>query len=99
VIKISPGNFVKPSRTARSPFGFGSPHKGSIRLWQPEPEEVRTLKALIDRIIAVEKDIQRDKSRLEKAGTYLFWCRGGNSKLFWVQLVTGKTPPDSLLTN
>lgn len=37
------------------------------RLWQPEPEAVRTLKALIGRINAVEKDIQREKNRLEKA--------------------------------
>lgn len=37
------------------------------RLWQPEPEEVRTLRALIARINAVEKDIQREKNRLEKA--------------------------------
>ena len=37
------------------------------RLWQPEPEEVRTLKALIARINAVEKDIQREKNRQEKA--------------------------------
>jgi len=36
-------------------------------LWQPEPEEVRTLKALIARINAVEQDIQREKNRLEKA--------------------------------
>lgn len=36
------------------------------RLWQPEPEAVRTLKALIARINAVEKDIQREKNRLEK---------------------------------
>ena len=37
------------------------------RLWQPEPEEVRTLKAFIARIHAIEKDIQREKNRLEKA--------------------------------
>lgn len=37
------------------------------RLWQPEPEAVRTLKALIARINAVEKDIQRERNRLEKA--------------------------------
>jgi len=37
------------------------------RLWQPEPEEVRLLKAFIARINAVEQDIQREKNRLEKA--------------------------------
>ena len=36
------------------------------RLWQPEPEETRTLKALIARINAIEKDIQREKNRMEK---------------------------------
>ena len=36
-------------------------------LWQPEPEAVRLLKALIARIHAVEEDIQREKNRLEKA--------------------------------
>lgn len=39
----------------------------TTRLWQPEPEEVRTLKDLIARINAVEKDIQREKNRQEKA--------------------------------
>ena len=39
----------------------------SPRLWQPEPEEVRTLKALIARINAVEQDIQRERNRREKA--------------------------------
>lgn len=37
------------------------------RLWQPEPEEIRALKALISRLEAVEQDIQREKNRLEKA--------------------------------
>lgn len=37
------------------------------RLWQPEPEEIRLLKAFIARINAVEQDIQREKNRLEKA--------------------------------
>lgn len=39
----------------------------SPRAWQPEPGEVRQLKALIARLHAVEKDIQREKNRLEKA--------------------------------
>jgi transposase len=37
------------------------------RLWQPEPTEIRVLKALIARLEAVEKDIQREQNRLEKA--------------------------------
>ncbi len=37
------------------------------RLWQPEPSEIRTLKALISRYEAVSKDIQREENRLEKA--------------------------------
>jgi transposase len=39
----------------------------SPELWHPEPEEVRTLKAMIARIDAVDQDIQREKNRLEKA--------------------------------
>lgn len=37
------------------------------RLWQPEAEEVRILKALVARLEAVENDIQRESNRLEKA--------------------------------
>lgn len=44
-------------------FGLTQP----LRLWQPEPEEIRTLKALISRLSAVEQDIQRENNRLEKA--------------------------------
>lgn len=39
-----------------------------LRLWQPEPEEIRYLKALISRIEALSQDIQREENRLEKAG-------------------------------
>jgi transposase len=39
----------------------------SPRLWQPEPEVVRQLKALMARLDAVDRDIQREKNRLEKA--------------------------------
>lgn len=35
--------------------------------WQPEAPEVRELKALIARLQAVEKDLQREQNRLEKA--------------------------------
>jgi len=44
---------------------FGHTH--SLRLWHPEPEEIRVLKALISRLEAVERDIQREKNRSEKA--------------------------------
>lgn len=37
------------------------------RRWQPEPAEIRVLRALIARLEAVEKDIQREQNRLEKA--------------------------------
>ena len=36
-------------------------------LWQPAPLEIRTLKALSARLSAVEKDLQREKNRQEKA--------------------------------
>lgn len=36
-------------------------------LWQPEPRAIRQLKALIARLNAVEKDVQRERNRLEKA--------------------------------
>ena len=39
----------------------------SPALWQPEPDEIRQLKALITRHEAIEKDIQRESNRLEKA--------------------------------
>jgi len=37
------------------------------RLWQPEAVEVRQLKALLSRLTALEKDLQRELNRLEKA--------------------------------
>jgi len=37
------------------------------RIWQPEVVEIRTLKALLARLEALEKDIQREQNRLEKA--------------------------------
>jgi len=36
-------------------------------LWQPEPQEIRQLKALIARLEAIVKDLQRERNRLEKA--------------------------------
>ncbi|MEJ1335871.1 MAG: IS110 family transposase [Candidatus Sedimenticola sp. (ex Thyasira tokunagai)] len=44
-------------------FGATQP----INLWQPEPEEVRELKALLSRLDAMQADIQREMNRLEKA--------------------------------
>jgi transposase len=44
---------------------FAATHR--LRLWQPEAEEIRILKALIARYDAVSKDVQREKNRLEKA--------------------------------
>lgn len=38
-----------------------------LECWQPELPEVRELKALLARLVAVEKDAQREANRLEKA--------------------------------
>lgn len=37
------------------------------QLWQPEPNEIRELKALVTRLDAIEKDLQRESNRKEKA--------------------------------
>lgn len=39
----------------------------SPALWQPEPAEIRELKALISRLEALKQDIAREDNRLEKA--------------------------------
>jgi len=39
----------------------------SLSCWQPEAPEIRTLRALLSRLDALEKDIQREENRLEKA--------------------------------
>ncbi len=44
---------------------YGNAHR--LRLWQPDPEPVRVLRALLSRLSALDKDIQREKNRLEKA--------------------------------
>ncbi|MEJ1375410.1 MAG: IS110 family transposase [Candidatus Sedimenticola sp. (ex Thyasira tokunagai)] len=44
---------------------FGATHP--LRLWEPEPQEIRELKALLSRIEAIQVDIQRELNRLEKA--------------------------------
>lgn len=40
---------------------------GRVPLWQPEPREIRVLKALNARLHALEVDKQREENRLEKA--------------------------------
>ena len=37
------------------------------RAWQPEPPAVRELRALLARLTALEKDLQRERNRQEKA--------------------------------
>jgi transposase len=44
-------------------YGF----KENPKLWQPEALEVRELKALVTRLEGIEKDLQREKNRQEKA--------------------------------
>lgn len=39
----------------------------TLQPWQPEPVEIRTLKALLARYEAVKQDHQRERNRLEKA--------------------------------
>ena len=41
--------------------------KENPTLWQPEAPEIRTLKALLARFDGIEKDLQREKNRQEKA--------------------------------
>jgi transposase len=41
--------------------------KESPKLWQPEALEIRDLKALVTRLEGIEKDLQREKNRQEKA--------------------------------
>lgn len=38
-----------------------------LRAWEPEPPQIKHLKALLTRLVAVEKDLQRELNRLEKA--------------------------------
>ena len=39
----------------------------TLQSWQPEAPEIRTLRALLARLEALDKDIQREENRLEKA--------------------------------
>jgi transposase len=44
-------------------YGHAQYHK--LQLWQPEAPEIRELKAMMRRLDALEKDLQREKKRLE----------------------------------
>ncbi|MCX7068354.1 MAG: transposase [Methylococcales bacterium] len=44
-------------------YGF----KENPKVWQPEAPEIRTLKVLLARFDGIEKDLQREKNRQEKA--------------------------------
>lgn len=44
---------------------FGYDQKDILKLWKPDPVEIRELKALLSRLGALEKDRQREKNRLE----------------------------------
>lgn len=46
---------------------YAATHPPKLRLWQPEPIAVRELKAMLSRLSALQKDIQREENRLEKA--------------------------------
>jgi transposase len=46
---------------------FLSDRQQELPLWQPEPQEVRHLKAMLARLNALDADIQREQNRLEKA--------------------------------
>lgn len=50
---------------ARSLARYGA--EAEVILWQPPPPEVRTLRALLARLAAVEEDLQREHNRREKA--------------------------------
>lgn len=50
---------------ARSLARYGA--EAEVIAWQPPPPEVRTLRALLGRLAAVEEDLQRENNRREKA--------------------------------
>lgn len=73
---------VNPARLREFGKGEGVPHKTDKKdsfllalygfqkkpeLWQPEPPEIRELKALLARLDGVKQDLQRERNRLEKA--------------------------------
>lgn len=73
---------INPARSKDFAKGLGSQHKTDKKdsfvlalfgsrmkpaLWQPEPQEIRELKALLARLEALEGDLQREENRLEKS--------------------------------
>ncbi len=73
---------VNPARPKKFAEGLGHLHKTDRKdsfvlalfgsrmqpaLWQPEPAEVRALKALLSRLEALDADDRRERNRLEKA--------------------------------
>ena len=42
---------------------YGHAQAGTLTLWQPEPKEIRQLKAMMRRLDALDKDLLREKSR------------------------------------
>lgn len=46
---------------------YGVEKHERLTLWQPEPEEIRHMRALVARVDALEQDRQRELNRLEKA--------------------------------
>ena len=54
-----------PANHPRQNGFFGAVN--SLQAWQPEAPEIRTLRALLARLDALVKDIQREENRLEKA--------------------------------
>lgn len=73
---------VNPARPAEFARSLGNLHKTDRRdsyilalfghrinpdPWQPEPQEIRALKALLARLDSLEEDIQRERNRQEKA--------------------------------
>lgn len=73
---------VNPHKVRQYAQGLGWMHKNDrvdslilaqygvqaeLQAWQPEPAEIRHLKGLLDRLHTLDKEIQREDNRLEKA--------------------------------
>jgi len=48
---------------------YGSAQLGQLRLWKPEEQSIRELKAMSRRLSALEKDFRRENNRLEASET------------------------------
>lgn len=46
---------------------YGASQPQSVKLWQPEAVEIRELKAIMRRLDALEKDLQREKNRQDSS--------------------------------